>query len=102
MFSLLTTFYTDNVDFEIWDTESGNLLFSTPDLRAALTWALEYWTRQGDEALSALAVGAENNQWVVAGQRLRAMLSDLLWPPQPQWTTSATSVLTRGRLALSI
>ena len=91
------------MDYEIWASDSGNMLLSTPDCATALTWALEYWLREGDEALDALSVGDEHDQWVVRGELLRQELREWLWlPPQPLRTTSATSVLTRGRLALSI
>ena len=47
------------MEFEIWASDSGNRLFASRDLNETLAWALDYWLREGDEALEALSVGDE-------------------------------------------
>lgn len=51
------------MEFEIWASDSGNLLLVTPDLNEALAWALDYWLREGNDALDALSIGDEQDQW---------------------------------------
>jgi hypothetical protein len=77
------------MDFEIWDSRSGNMLLSTPDLNEALTWALNFWLREGEEALSTLSVGDERDQWVVSGRALRELLLGRMWQAPAPWVTSA-------------
>jgi hypothetical protein len=77
------------VEFEIWASDSGNRLFATPDLAAALSWALAYWTREGDTALDALSVGDERDQWVVSGDELRSLLRRQMWQAPAPLVTSA-------------
>ena len=78
------------MDFEIWASDSGNMLLSTPDLDEALEWALSYWRRQGDEAFGALSLGDEQNQWSVSGRELRNLLWTRLWRVRAPWVTSAS------------
>ena len=59
-------------DIEIWDTRSGNMLLSTPDLDEAIAWVRGCALVFGDEGLSALSVGAEDDSWVVSGRELLA------------------------------
>lgn len=61
-------------EFEIWSSDSGNRLFAAPDLAVALSWALAYWTREGDAALDVLSIGDERDRWVVSGDALRNLL----------------------------
>jgi hypothetical protein len=77
------------VAFEIWASDSGNRLFATADLNEALAWALNYWLREGDEALDALSVGDDQDQWVIRGQQLRDILGRRLWEGPAPWATSA-------------
>lgn len=81
---------TMNMDFEIWASDSGNMLLSTPDLDEALAWALSYWRRYGNEAFSALSIGDEQNQWAVSGRDLRNLLWTRLWRVRALWVTSAS------------
>lgn len=76
------------MDFEIWDSRSGNMLLSTSDLGEALTWAFNFWLREGEEAVSALSIGDERDQWVVAGAELRDLLLMRMWHAANPWTTS--------------
>jgi len=76
------------MDFEIWDSHSGNMLLSTPDLNEALTWAFDFWLREGQEALSALSVGDARDRWVVSGQALRELLLKRMWQAPAPWATS--------------
>jgi|HubBroStandDraft_2_1064218.scaffolds.fasta_scaffold122551_3 hypothetical protein len=78
-----------DMDFEIWDSGSGNMLLSTPDLDEALTWAFSFWLREGEEAVSALSIGDERDQWVVSGAGLRDLLLKRMWQVSTPWTTSA-------------
>jgi hypothetical protein len=78
------------MDFEIWASDSGNMLLSTPDLDEALAWAFDYWQQQGDEAFSALSLGDEHSQWAVAGRELRNLLWTRLWRIRTPWVTSAS------------
>jgi len=84
------------MDFEIWDSCSGNMLLSTPDLDEALTWAFNFWLREGEEAVSALSIGDERDQWVVSGEQLRDVLLKRMWQASTPWATSA------GDLVVSI
>jgi hypothetical protein len=77
------------MDFEIWDSRSGNMLLSTLDLNEALTWALYFWLREGEEALSTLSIGDEQDRWVVSGRALRELLSEHMWKAPPPCVTSA-------------
>jgi len=77
------------MDFEVWDSRSGNMLLSTHDLSEALTWALNLWLREGEEALSTLSVGDERDRWVVSGPALRELLLERMWQATPPWVTSA-------------
>ncbi len=77
------------MNFEIWDSCSGNMLLSTHDLGEALTWALDFWLREGEEALRALSVGDERDRWVVSGRALRELLLERMWQAQPPWVSSA-------------
>jgi hypothetical protein len=77
------------MDFEIWDSRSGNMLFSTPDLDEALTWAFNFWLREGQEAVSALSIGDEQDQWVASGAELRDLLLKRMWQASTPWVTSA-------------
>ena len=77
------------MEFEIWASDSGNRIFASRDLNATLAWALDYWLREGDEALDALSIGDELDRWVVAGPPLRRLLSDRLWRAPVQLETSA-------------
>ncbi len=79
------------MDFEIWDSRSGNLLLSTPDLDEALTWALNFWLQEGDEAVRGLSIGDEHDRWVVSGDSLRELLLNHMWRPPSPWVTSAGS-----------
>jgi len=77
------------MDFEIWDSRSGNMLLSTPDLDEALTWAFNFWLREGEEAVSALSIGDERDQLVVSGEQLRDVLLKRMWQASTPWATSA-------------
>jgi hypothetical protein len=77
------------MEFEIWASDSGNRLFGTADLEEALMWALNYLLREGDEAFEALSVSDDQDQWVVRGQELRALIGQRLWKPTALWATSA-------------
>lgn len=76
------------MEFEIWASDSGNRLFTTAYLRAALDWALDYWLREGNAAVDALSVGDSEDRWVVSGQPLRDMLRSHFWNSPPAWETS--------------
>lgn len=78
------------MDFEIWASDSGNMLFATPDRNEALTWAFNYWLQEGDEALRALSIGDERDQWVVSGEPLRDLVLGRMWHVQKLWVTSAS------------
>jgi hypothetical protein len=78
------------MDFEIWASDSGNMLLSSPDLDEALAWAFDYWRRYGDDAFSALSIGDEQNQWAVSGRELRNLLWTRLWRVRAPWVTSAS------------
>jgi hypothetical protein len=78
------------MDFEIWDSRSGNRLLSTPDLNEALTWAIRFWLREGEEAVSGLSIGDQRDRWVVSGRALRELLLQHMWHPASQWETSAS------------
>lgn len=78
------------MDFEVWDSRSGNMLLSTPDLDEGLMWAFNFWLREGEEALSGLSIGDEQDRWVVAGEALRDLLLNRMWRPARPWTTSAS------------
>ena len=67
------------MEFEIWASDSGNRIFASSDLNEALDWALDYWIREGDDALATLSVGDELDQWVVSGAQLRELLRDRMW-----------------------
>lgn len=69
------------MEFEIWASDSGNCIFTTLDLNEALAWALDYWIREGDDALATLSIGDEQDQWVVSGTRLRELLRNRMWHP---------------------
>lgn len=88
------------MEFEIWASDSGNRLFATPDLAAALSWALAYWTREGDAALNALSVGDEQDRWVASGDELRRLLRDQMWQAPAPLVTSAHDVLQGWGFAL--
>ena len=77
------------MDFEIWDSRSGNMLLPTPDLREALTWAFNFWLREGLEAVDALSIGDEDDRWVVSGEQLRKLLLKQMWQAEVPWVTSA-------------
>jgi hypothetical protein len=77
------------MDFEVWDSRSGNMLLSTPDLPEALTWAFNFWLREGLEAVDALTVGDEDDRWNLSGVELRNLLQRLMWPSESPWVTSA-------------
>jgi hypothetical protein len=77
------------MDFEIWDPVSGNMLLSTPDLDEALTWAFNFWLREGEEAVSRLSIGDELDRWVVTGDALRELLLKRMWQASTPWATSA-------------
>jgi hypothetical protein len=87
-----------NMDFEIWASDSGNMLLSTPDLDEALAWALSYWRRYGNEAFSALSIGDEQNQWAVSGRDLRNLLWTRLWRVRAPWVTSASDRVVNVRV----
>jgi hypothetical protein len=65
------------------------MLLSTPDLDEALTWAFNFWLREGEEALSALSIGDERDRWVVSGGALRDLLLKRMWQAPAPWATSA-------------
>jgi hypothetical protein len=88
------------VEFEIWASDSGNRLFATPDLTAALSWALAYWTREGDAALNTLSIGDELDQWVVSGDALRPLLQRQMWQTPARLETSAHDRLQERRFAV--
>jgi hypothetical protein len=88
------------VEFEIWASDSGNRLFTTPDLTAALSWALAYWTREGDAALDALSIGDEQDRWVVSGDELRRLLRNQMWQAPAPLETSAHDILQGWGFAL--
>jgi len=79
------------VEFEIWASDSGNRLFATADLHEALSWALDYWLREGTAAVDVLSVGDGEDRWVASGQALRDILCRFLWKSPPAWETSASS-----------
>lgn len=82
------------MEFEIWASDSGNLIFATSDLNEALAWALDYWIREGDDALATLSIADEQDQWVVSGTQLRALLRDRMWHASFDGvTTSANNVV---------
>lgn len=81
------------MEFEIWASDSGNRIFASPDLNEALAWALDYWIREGDNALSALSVGDELDQWAVSGSQLRELLRDWMWQASSGWMTTAANVV---------
>ena len=83
------------MDFEIWDSRSGNMLLSTPDLDEALTWAFNFWLREGEEAVSALSIGDERDQWVVSGGEFRDLLLTRMWHAAAPWVTSARGHVVR-------
>lgn len=87
------------MEFEIWASDSGNRIFASPDVSEVLAWALDYWLREGDEALAALSVGDEDDRWVVSGSQLRALLHDQMWHATSPWVTS-TSVALQSEPAL--
>jgi hypothetical protein len=89
------------VEFEIWASDSGNRLFATADLAAALSWALAYWTREGDAALDALSIGDEQDQWVVSGDVLHDLLRHQMWQAPDRLKTSAHNRLQLRTFALS-
>jgi hypothetical protein len=76
------------MEFEIWASDSGNRLFATAYLHAALDWALDYWLREGNAAIDVLSVGDSEDRWVVSGQRLRVLLCSYFWKSPPAWETS--------------
>jgi len=81
------------MEFEIWASDSGNRIFASPDLNEALAWALDYWIREGDDALAALSVGDEQDRWVVSGAELRELLRNRMWRASSGLvTTSANDV----------
>lgn len=88
------------MEFEIWASDSGNRLFATADWTAALSWALAYWTREGDAALDALSIGDELDQWVVSGDTLRNLLRREMWQTPARLETSAHDRLQDWRFAL--
>jgi hypothetical protein len=81
------------MDFEVWDSRSGNMLLSTPDLNEALTWAFNFWLREGEEALGALSVGDERDRWVVSGRALRELLFNRMWRAPAPWVTAASDLV---------
>lgn len=89
------------MEFEIWASDSGNRLFVTPDLAAALSWALVYWNHEGDTALDALSIGDDQDQWVVSGDALRRLLWEQLWQAPARLVTSAHDHLQDPGFALS-
>jgi hypothetical protein len=89
------------VEFEIWASDSGNRLFATPDLATALSWALDYWTREGDDAFATLSIGDEQDQWVASGDALRSLLRDQMWQAPAPVKTSAHDVLQGWGFALT-
>lgn len=80
------------MDVEIWDSLSGNMLLSTSDLNEALSWAFNLWLREGEEALSTLSVGDDEEGWVVAGPALRELLLTRMWRTPAPYVTSSTGV----------
>ncbi len=89
------------MEYEIWASDSGNRLFTTPDLTAALAWALAYWTREGDTAVDALSIGDELDQWVVSGDALRTLLRRQMWQAPARLETAAHDRLQDWRFALT-
>jgi hypothetical protein len=90
------------MEFEIWASDSGNRIFASPDLNDALTWALDYWIREGDDALVALSIGDEQDRWVISGTEFREFLRDRMWHGSPSGViTSANNVVRvdRSRMA---
>jgi hypothetical protein len=81
------------MEFEIWASDSGNQLHVAPDLDEALAWAFDYWLRNGDDALDALSISDDQDQWVLAGQPLRERLHSRLWNVKASWATSASDSL---------
>ncbi|HUZ36132.1 MAG TPA: hypothetical protein VMV17_07375 [Streptosporangiaceae bacterium] len=78
------------MEFEIWASDSGNRLFATAYLHAALNWALDYWLREGNAAVDVLSVGDSEGRWVRSGQPLRNLLCSNFWNSPPAWETSAS------------
>lgn len=89
------------MEFEIWAADSGNRIFASPDLNETLGWALDYWIREGDDALAALSVGDELDQWVVSGAQLRELLRDRMWHASSRWVTTAANVVRVDRSRLT-
>lgn len=81
------------MEFEIWASDSGNRIFASPDLNEALTWALEYWIREGDDALAVLSIGDEQDSWVVSGVELRELLRERMWRSSPGLVTRSANVV---------
>ena len=77
------------MDFEIWDPRSGNMLLSTRDLDEALTWAFDFWLREGEEAVSGLSLTDELGRGVVTGEALRELLLKRMWQASIPWETSS-------------
>lgn len=89
------------MEYEIWASDSGNRIFASPDLNEALAWALEYWIREGDDALAALSVGDEQDRWVISGTQLRELLRGRMWHASSGWVTTSANVVRvdRSRVA---
>lgn len=81
------------MEFEIWASDSGNRVFASPDLNEALSWALDYWIREGDDALDILSIGDEQDTWVVSGAPLRELLREWMWNPSPALVTMSANVV---------
>ena len=81
------------MDFEIWASDSGNRIFASPDLSETLAWALDYWLREGDDALARLSVGDEQDRWVVSGAQLRELLRNRMWHASSGWALTSANVV---------
>jgi hypothetical protein len=81
------------MDYEIWDSTSGNRLATFRSSPEALLWVLDLWTHQGDPALEGISLGDQEDRWVVSGDRLKQAVRELLWAePAVMSTSSSTSL----------
>jgi hypothetical protein len=66
--------------FEIWASDSGNLIHAERSLREALGWVRAYWQVEGDRAFEVLSVGDAADRRVLSGEELREAVARLPVP----------------------
>jgi hypothetical protein len=69
------------MEWEIWESASGNRLHATNDLGNAIRWVTEYVAQEGDSAYDVLSLGGWDDSLVAAGDKLRRFVAN--WESGP-------------------